>query len=421
MARGYSLDGIANVVYPCFQGALNVDLNTLIGRDAEGKYMQPASANATAANNYPIQEAGMLEVLQHAANGVNNVMQRYTTFLSRRLFIRSQTTSDGNWTGWDEYARMSEIYKQVYPVGAIYTCVNSVNPNSLFPGTTWVQITDGRVLRAATNNTVGTGDGNIGQTGGSETYTISSSMMPVHSHTMSHTHDAPQHTHSVPAHSHTMAHTHGVAAHTHSVPAHSHTMAHTHSMAHNHSMAHTHSTPNHTHSASASTSVTVNSGGAHDHAQRAWQDGGGVTRDWYIDRNVFNKAGFTNLQSRTESGGAHTHSASASTSVTVNSGGGGTTGGSSAASTGGSSAASTGGSSATNTGTQAAMTTGGTALTTGGSSAANTGTQAAMTTGNASALTTGGPSTGSTGNAGGTTSMTVTNLFRRVAVWQRTA
>ena len=393
MARGYSLDGLANVIFPSFQPSLSVDLDTLVGRDSEGKYMQPTNANATAANHYPIQEAGLLEVLRHAANGANNVMQRYTSFSSRRMFIRSQLDNNGTWSDWDEYARMSEIYKQVYPVGAIYTCVNSVNPNTLFPGTTWSQITDGRSLRSSTNNTVGTASGNIGETGGADSVSIGVGNLPAHSHTIAHTHDAPQHTHSVPAHSHTMAHTHGVAAHTHSVPAHSHTMAHTHS------------TPNHTHSASASTSVTVNSGGAHDHAQRAWQDGGGVTRDWYIDRNVFNKAGFTNLQSRTESGGAHTHSASASTSVTVNSGGGGTTGGSSAA----------------NTGTQAAMTTGGTALTTGGSSAASTGTQAAMTTGNASALTTGQPSVASSGNTGSGSALGIANTFRRVAVWQRTA
>lgn len=422
MARGYSLDGMANVIYPSFQAGLTVNLDTLVGRDSEGKYMQPSTANATVANNYPIQEAGMLEVLRHAAaNGGNNVMQRYTSFATRRLFIRSQLDAQGTWSGWDEYARMSEIYKQVYPVGAIYTCVNSVNPNTLFPGTTWVQITDGRSLRSSTNNTVGTASGNIGETGGADSVTIATDNLPSHSHTIAHTHDAPQHTHSVPAHSHNMAHTHGVAAHTHSVPAHSHTMAHTHPMAHTHTMAHTHSTPNHSHSASASTSVSVASGGEHDHAQRAWQDGGGVTRDYYIDRNVFNKPGFTNLQSRTESGGAHSHSASASTSVTVNSGGGGTTGGSSAASTGGSSDANTDDSSATNTGTQAAMTTGGTALTTGGSSATDTGTQAAMTTGGASALTTGGASVANSGNTGSGSALSIANTFRRVAVWQRTA
>lgn len=383
MSRGYSLDGLANVIYPSFQDVLSADLNTLDGRDGEGKYLQALSAGATPEKHYPIAEAGVLEVLRHGGNRGDNVMQRYTSFSSRRMFIRTQADSAGAWTSWDEYARMSEIYKQVYPVGAIYTCVNSINPNTLFPGTTWSQITDGRVLRTATNNTVGTGDGNIGQTGGSETYTISAAMMPVHSHTIAHTHDAPQHTHSVPAHSHTMAHTHGVAAHTHSVPAHSHTMAHTHS------------TPNHTHSG------TANSAGDHSHdLQMTGSADGTGTPPYPADgRPSLESTNTAGQAGGVRNAGAHTHT------VTIPSSGGGTTGGSSAA----------------NTGTQAAMTTGGTALTTGGSSAASTGNSTAFNTGNATALTTGGPSVASTGNAGGTTSMTVTNMFRRVAVWQRTA
>lgn len=368
MARGYSLDGLANVILPSFQDSLNVNLNTLVGRDSEGKYMQPSTANATAANNYPIQEAGMLEVLRHAGNNTNNVIQRYTSFSSRRLFIRSQIDSSGTWSGWDEYARMSEIYKQVYPVGAIYACVNSVNPNTLFPGTTWTQITDGRSLRSSTNNTVGTASGNIGETGGSDSVSIAVGHLPSHSHTIAHTHDAPQHTHAFPAHVHTMAHTH-------SVPAHSHTAS-----------GSTGSAGAHTHSVSG----TAASAGNHDHAQRAWRSSGGGSST-YIDRNVFNNAGSTDTSSRTEAGGAHTHTVSGTAasagahthtvSVTVNQ--------------------------------QAAMTT-------GGVSTANTGSTGG-TTGNASALTTGGPSVASSGNTGSGTALSVANTFRRVAVWQRTA
>lgn len=371
MPKGYSLDALADVVYPSTQSALTVNLNTLVGRDNEGKYIQPTSASATTANNYPIQEAGILEVLRHAANGANNVMQRYTTFSSRRLFIRSQADGSGNWTEWDEYARMSEIYKQVYPVGIEIQFAISTNPNTLFPGTTWTQITDGRVVRGAVTNSTGgnAANGDIGTIGGSESITIAVGNLPAHSHTIAHTHDAPQHTHAFPAHVHTMAHTH-------SVPAHSHTAS-----------GSTGSAGAHTHTVSG----TAASAGDHDHAQRAWQDGGGVTRDWYIDRNVFNKAGFTNLQSRTEAGGAHTHSVSGTAasagahthtvSVTVNQ--------------------------------QAAMTT-------GGVSTANTG-QTGGTTGNASAVTTGGPSAASSGNTGSGTAIAVTNPFRRVAIWRRTA
>jgi hypothetical protein len=63
------------------------------------------------------------------------------------------------------------------------------------------------------------------------------------------------------------------------------------------------STGAHTHSVSG----TAASAGDHSHAQRAWRDGGGGN-GVYIDRNVFNKAGFVDTSSYTVNAGAHTHS-----------------------------------------------------------------------------------------------------------------
>lgn len=66
------------------------------------------------------------------------------------------------------------------------------------------------------------------------------------------------------------------------------------------------STGAHTHSVSG----TAASAGDHSHAQRAWRDGGGGN-GVYIDRNVYNKAGFVDTSSYTVNAGAHTHSVTA--------------------------------------------------------------------------------------------------------------
>lgn len=93
-----------------------------------------------------------------------------------------------------------DIAKQMYPVGAIYMSVNNTSPETLFPGTTWVQLKDTFLLAAGDSYSAGT-------TGGEATHTLTSGEMP------SHTHTGPSHTHSVGAHSHSLGN------HTHSIPA----------------------------------------------------------------------------------------------------------------------------------------------------------------------------------------------------------
>lgn len=91
--------------------------------------------------------------------------------------------------GYSLGAFVKEVYNLVYPVGICIDFDNATNPNTVFPGTTWTQITDGRVVRAATSLTVGSAAGNITALLGADTLTLSVAQLPIHAHGMSnHTH-----------------------------------------------------------------------------------------------------------------------------------------------------------------------------------------------------------------------------------------
>lgn len=66
---------------------------------------------------------------------------------------------------------ISTLVDIFYPVGKIWQSFDSTNPQDIFPGTQWQQIT-GRFLRAA--NDTGTG--------GSDTVTLTVDQMPSHTH-----------------------------------------------------------------------------------------------------------------------------------------------------------------------------------------------------------------------------------------------
>lgn len=97
-----------------------------------------------------------------------------------------------------------DLINAIYPVGAIYMSVNSVNPGTIFAGTTWERWGEGRVPVG-----VGTSDRAFAanETGGQ-----SDSIIPSHSHTFSGS--AAAHSHSLGAHSHIMEHNHSMS-HTH--------------------------------------------------------------------------------------------------------------------------------------------------------------------------------------------------------------
>lgn len=78
------------------------DLNAVI---TGGPYYQNNDASATAALNYPVLLAGILEVLVAPA-GNQQVMQRYTTRsgsgLAPRVFVRNRFTTSLTWYPWVE-------------------------------------------------------------------------------------------------------------------------------------------------------------------------------------------------------------------------------------------------------------------------------------------------------------------------------
>lgn len=200
-------------------------------------------------------------------------MQRYTTYSSKRVFIRSQEGPLDNvaFGAWVEFINANNIYNAIYPIGIVLKFDNATNPNNMFTGTVWEQITDGRSARAATGPEAGTTVGQIGSVDGSDTATIAVANLP--------------------------GHTHGMQNHTHVVAAHSHTMEHTHTINHDHAAVASSPSGEHAHNVSGSTSA------AGDHAHNmggavSVAAGGGAT----INQN---SSGVY-----TSPAGAHTHSIS---------------------------------------------------------------------------------------------------------------
>lgn len=70
----------------------------------------------------------------------------------------------------------TDVFKLIYPVGSIYLSVNSANPSSVFPGTTWVAWGAGRVPVGVSN---GDADfGSVEKTGGEKSVALNSSQVP---------------------------------------------------------------------------------------------------------------------------------------------------------------------------------------------------------------------------------------------------
>lgn len=86
-----------------------------------GFYFQNYNANATTANNYPTDEAGGLIVYQTGAGAANGCIQEYTTYQTRRKFIRSHTGA--GWTSWAQAYTSSTII----PIGTGGTAATTIN------------------------------------------------------------------------------------------------------------------------------------------------------------------------------------------------------------------------------------------------------------------------------------------------------
>lgn len=179
-----------------FFGSLGgTDLDTLKGSDF-GYYFQVANSNATYSRGYPVGLAGSLIVEQNHTDGANGCIQTYISYaVEQRIFQRRYSAGESKWYAWKEYllsdGNLSEvsnknsaltelgIYDAVYPVGTLLMFANDTNPNTKFPRTSWVVVSDGRLIRSTTSknapNTVA----------GSDEILITEANLPQHSHTFS--------------------------------------------------------------------------------------------------------------------------------------------------------------------------------------------------------------------------------------------
>lgn len=142
MAKGYSLSALVDVLWPVYGSSLGTThLDTLYGRDNEGKYYQSSDGNATIANGYPETSAGVLEVLRHTANGVNNSIQRYTTYNTGSIWVRTQSQASAAWGAW------FRIGQDKQPLNDLLTSLSSLGA-----------VGASRMFFTSAPNTVGTTD-----------------------------------------------------------------------------------------------------------------------------------------------------------------------------------------------------------------------------------------------------------------------
>lgn len=90
-----------------YQGKSGIvgDLNTFDG-DKAGVYYQPVNAGSILSYNYPIANAGSLQVLKNAANGAKSCTQMYFPYTEPTCYIRNGNfntgATTGTWSGWRE-------------------------------------------------------------------------------------------------------------------------------------------------------------------------------------------------------------------------------------------------------------------------------------------------------------------------------
>lgn len=249
-------------------GLSTEDLDTL---KTPGIYYQPANANTSTARHYPENNAGTLIVYKNAG-----VTQVYRVYNSSRSYTRSQY-STGAWTAWTPV--------DAFPVGAPIPWPSDVAPfgYAIMAGQTFDKTAYPLLAAAYPSGVIPDMRG----------WTIKGKPASGRA-VLSQEQD-------------------GIKSHNHGASASSTDLGTKNTSAFDHGTKTTssfdygtktsNSTGAHTHSVSG----TAASAGDHSHAQRAWRDGGGGN-GVYIDRNVFNKAGFVDTSSFTVNAGAHTHS-----------------------------------------------------------------------------------------------------------------
>lgn len=104
------------------------NLNGLFGFDKTGYYFNPMNANATAANNYPAQIAGVLLVTSSQANGSQQTFQYYYPFdKHNEYYSRSYNKSGETWS-WSGWSKHVNAYN--YGVGKIANMSNDLRDAS---------------------------------------------------------------------------------------------------------------------------------------------------------------------------------------------------------------------------------------------------------------------------------------------------
>ena len=105
------------------------DLNTIFGADRTGYYYNPMNVNATEANNYPAQIAGVLLVTSSRANGSQQTFQYYYPFdKHHEYYSRSYNKATGDtwaWSGWNKHVNAYN-----YGVGKIANMSNDLRDAS---------------------------------------------------------------------------------------------------------------------------------------------------------------------------------------------------------------------------------------------------------------------------------------------------
>ncbi|HGL4645121.1 TPA: phage tail protein [Enterobacter hormaechei] len=249
-------------------GLSTEDLDTL---KMPGIYYQPANANTSAAKHYPENNAGTLIIYKNAG-----VTQVYRVYNSSRSYTRSQY-STGAWTVWTP--------DDAFPVGAPIAWPSDSAPAgyAIMAGQAFDKAAYPLLAAAYPSGVIPDMRG----------WTIKGKPTSGRAVLSQEQDGIKSHTHGASAASTDLG-TKNTSAFDYGTKT---------TSAFDYGTKTSNSTGAHTHSVSG----TAASAGDHNHAQRAWRDGGGGN-GVYIDRNVFNKAGFVDTSSYTVNAGAHTHS-----------------------------------------------------------------------------------------------------------------
>ncbi|MCO6549576.1 MAG: phage tail protein [Gilliamella sp.] len=103
---------IKDFAYQLKGDLVNKSLNELTGTEA-GIYFQGRNIQATTENNYPINEAGTLQVLKNGADGAG-CCQIYTAYRNARQFIRNYRGGSKSWEPWIEQLTTSNVSADIF-------------------------------------------------------------------------------------------------------------------------------------------------------------------------------------------------------------------------------------------------------------------------------------------------------------------